>query len=91
MSDLISRSALLKAIEESKPLNWTDSESEVQADFDYKCFADMVRNQPTAYDVETVVEELQKAESVKCYGSRNSGNYMIPLADAIEIVKAGGV
>lgn len=36
---------------------------------------------------EKIRERLKKAESVKCYGSRNSGNYMIPLADAIIIVE----
>lgn len=35
---------------------------------------------------EKIREKLKKAESVKCYGSRNSGNYMIPLADAINII-----
>lgn len=40
--------------------------------------------------MDRIVEQLQQAESVKCYGSRNSGNYMIPLVDAIEIVKGGG-
>lgn len=44
----------------------------------------------TRKPIDRIVEQLQQAESVKCYGSRNSGNYMIPLADAIEIVKAGG-
>lgn len=45
----------------------------------------------TRKPIDRIVEKLQQAESVKCYGSRNSGNYMIPLADAIEVVKAGGV
>jgi len=45
----------------------------------------------TRKPMDRIVEELEQAESVKCYGSRNSGNYMIPLADAIKIVKAGGV
>lgn len=36
---------------------------------------------------EKIKNSLQKAESVKCYGSLNSGNLMIPLADAISIVE----
>ena len=54
-------------------------------------FENMVDEQPTAYDVDKVVEGLEKEESVKLYGSINSGNYMIPLKDAIEIVRKGGV
>ena len=44
----------------------------------------------TAYDVDKVVEQLKTDSSVKLYGSGNSNNYLIPLEDAIEIVKAGG-
>lgn len=52
---------------------------------------EIIAEQPTAYDVEKVVEELDKAESVKTFGSLNSGNRLIPVKDAINIVKAGGV
>ena len=58
------------------------------------CNADLqhlLDNQPTAYDVDKVVEELKTDSSVKLYGSRNSDNYMIPVNRAIEIVKKGGV
>lgn len=46
---------------------------------------------PTAYNVEKVVAELEKAESVKTFGSLNSGNRLIPVKDAIDIVRKGGV
>ena len=46
---------------------------------------------PTAYDVSKVVAELEDAKSVKNFGSRNNGNLLIPLEDAIEIVRNGGV
>ena len=46
---------------------------------------------PTAYDVSKVAAELYNAESVKLFGSLNSGNRLIPVSDAIEIVKRGGV
>lgn len=42
-------------------------------------------------DISNVVEELDNAESVKIFGSLNSGNRLIPVSDAIEIVKRGGV
>lgn len=46
--------------------------------------------QPTAYDVDAVVEQLKTDSSVRLYGSGNSNNYLIPLEKAIKIVKAGG-
>ena len=51
----------------------------------------LVNNQPTAYSVDKVVEELEIDSSVKLYGSGNSDNYLIPVKKAIEIVKQGGV
>lgn len=47
--------------------------------------------QPTAYDVDRVVGELKTDSSVKLYGSNNSGNYLISVDRAVEIVKQGGV
>ena len=52
---------------------------------------EVIKDMPTAYDVDKVVEELKTDSSVKLYGSRNSDNYMIPVNRAIEIVKKGGV
>ena len=54
-------------------------------------FCRIIDEQPTAYDVEKVVAELNTAESVKVFGSLNSGNRLIPVKDAIDIVRAGGV
>ena len=50
-----------------------------------------LKNIPTAYDIDKVVEELEADYSVKLYGSGNSDNYLIPVKRAIEIVKHGGV
>ena len=58
---------------------------------DYSSIRKMIDNQTTAYDVDKVVEGLKTDSSVKLYGSRNSGNYMIPVNRAIEIVKQSGV
>lgn len=55
-----------------------------------KAILDFIDNQPTAYDVNKVVEQLKTDSSVKLYGSGNSNNYLISLEEAIEIVKAGG-
>ena len=51
--------------------------------------AQKVDGQPTAYDVDKVVEQLRNDSSIRLYGSCNSDNYLIPVSRAIEIVKAG--
>ena len=56
-----------------------------------KSILDFIDAQPTAYDVDKVVEQLKTDSSVKLYGSGNSDNYHIPVKRAIEIVKAGGI
>ena len=56
-----------------------------------KVLLDKISNQPTAYDLGNVVEELETDSSVKLYGSGNSDNYLIPIKRAIEIVKQGCV
>ena len=37
-----------------EPLNWTDSEAEIQEQFDYKLFKSIIESQPTADVVEVV-------------------------------------
>ena len=80
MSDLISRSQLLKEIE-----TWGGC---VDALHDY------IQNMPTAYDVDKVVEELEKLadENYKAYciafNSDDRAEYDA-YTNAIEIVKAG--
>lgn len=37
--------------------------------------------------IEKIIEKIKEDSSVKLYGSKNSGNYMIPVNNAIEIVK----
>lgn len=50
-----------------------------------------IDKQPTAYDVDKVVERLETDSSVKLYGSGNSDNYLIPIKRAIDIVKDGRI
>ena len=57
-----------------------------------------VENQPTAYDIDKVVEELNELDvtAIKRYEGGTFGNYKgtdyyIKKSDAIEIVKQGGV
>ena len=57
----------------------------------YDAIINSINRQPTEYDVDNVVRQLKTDSSVKLYGSGNSNNYIIPLENAIEIVKAGGM
>ena len=98
MSDLISRSELLKSInEEAKKIPIDAEKYHIDTNViggmnaTLKAIANIINEQPTAYSVEKVVEELEADSSVKLYGSQNSDNYMIPVNRVIEIVKNGGV
>ena len=103
MSDLISRSIykskLLKALD---VLNKEYREAILNEDNDlilaiqnqksaYMIALRLLDNEPTAYSVGKVVEELKTDSSIKLYGSQHSDNYLIPVNKAIEIVNQGGV
>ena len=93
MSDLISRSEVNDVIDElevytsGRPNTMKVEVSVLQL----QRFINKLKNIPTAYDVNKVVEQLKTDSSVKLYGSGNSDNYLIPVKRAIEIVKAGGI
>lgn len=57
----------------------------------FRSICKIINNQPTAYDLDKVVEQMKKDSAVKLYGSNNSNNYLIPIEKAVEIVKGGGV
>ena len=107
MSDLISRSKLLKAFNNKNVQITFDLpvEEVLEEDVDLDDFAmlvqdaiqaykkmviDTIKNQPTAYDIEKVVDELKKSKAIgaDCIGE---GFECVPLFKAIEIVKQGGV
>ncbi len=83
MNDLISRSALIKHFEAVQ-------QQEHVVGLEFVAAIDEIKGQPTAYDVDKVIEELETnqqnalevEESIKEYNVWN---------DAIEIVKQGGV
>lgn len=77
MSDLISRSELLKEIE-----TWGGG---VEALHEY------IQNMPTAYDIDKVVEELEEAKHEICLSDDDLEHYQDGIDQAIEIVKQGGV
>ena len=105
MSDLISRSELLKAMDtwdkfgydEHNRLIRIDSTNEEYVPYvRYEDMVNCVMNMPTAYDVDKVVEELEKLadENYKAYciafNSDDRAEYDA-YTNAIEIVKGGGV
>ena len=82
MSDLISRKAVLKLIEDIK----------VDKDIpkNYGTLLDImsvIRNMPTAYDVDKVVEQLKECERYVYDAVSDEDNYVIDTEKAIEIVK----
>ena len=96
MSRYIDADDLIEVIKESRPLNWTDSESEIQEDADYNHFIEMINEQPTAYDVEKVVAELEKVGNQRleyAFGGREEWEaiaYRQGTRKAIELVRKGG-
>ena len=89
MSDLISRSELIKHFEAIQ-------QQENAVGLDFVAMIDEIKEQPTAYDVDKVVEELNKLDvkAIKRYkggtfGDYEGTDYYIKKSDAIEIVKAG--
>ena len=94
MSDLISRSELLKEIEKYK---FGAISNDAEREYIKKTILDFIECQPTAYDPDNVVEELQKNASryTKKYTTPYGNNgykdtKAISIYKAIGIVKAGG-
>ena len=102
MSDLISRSELLKEVEKYKfgPIS-----NDTERDYIKKTILDFINFQPTAYSVDKVVEELKElrkkdvcdylycdvcAYTDKCSGVTDQSNNL-KWDKAIKIVKQGGV
>lgn len=50
----------------------------------------LIEAQPTAYDVDVVVEQIEEAKHHICLSDDELGIYRAAIDDAIEIVKAGG-
>ena len=82
MSDLISRSELLKEIEKYK---FGAISNDAEREYIKSTILDFINFQPTSYDVDKVVEELEK--------ELEKGNIAIDFGEfrLFEIVKQGGV
>ena len=94
MNDLISKSALIDALKihfdscfrEDGELFYSDH---ICTSDDVVDLIKLVENQPTAYDIDKVVEELE-LHSFEL-GTDTLPAHYVRLNDAIEIVKQGGV
>ena len=91
-NDLISRKALMQEIEKSMNNNpHTEPKVKVNHEQEHKHFMCLLSKQPTAYDVEKVVAELEKLHNREADYYYANSNDVIDREDAIDIVKRGGV
>ena len=97
MSDLISRSEMIRAIEEHY-INLTNNNVPRSIPDFYSEMQKLVYNQPTAFDTEKVVEQIHDKYCHKCrniLGKQSSEEYCKSVKckiDALcDIVKKGGV
>ncbi|MDF2608969.1 MAG: hypothetical protein K0R92_443 [Lachnospiraceae bacterium] len=89
MSDLISRKALIKAMENKYDIANETGMYPTGLSEAFIITEKIIQEQPTAYDVDEVVEQLENSDSVQCFGSVNSGNLLIPVTEAVKILKGG--
>ena len=88
MSDLISRSKVISVLEQLK-------EHSLSGKMDISNAIYLLENQPTAYDIDKVVQELEKIRAKETCNKEKCDTKEIcricVVDDAIEIVKQGGV
>ena len=94
MSDLISKSALIKVLKDRAT---NEAIMGYMTAYDVtNSIIDEVEEQPTAYDIDNVVEELEERQKeylagFGVYNNDEMHGVACGLGDAIEIVKQGGV
>lgn len=83
-NDLISRQKLVQTIAKEYDVQF--------GGYSLMEMIDNVQKEPTAYDVEKVIEQLQKAKTrMSCYRLNNVADDRISIEEAIEIVRKGGM
>lgn len=93
MSDLISRSELLKRFLVNKDghrIPERDCDN-LEVTVSIKDVKTIIKKQPTACDTDKIVERLKEASYKRFRNTGMGGELVINLDDAIEIVKQGGV
>ena len=88
---LIDADELLQKLESSKIQPTKDTDEFIDGWCEgFNTVVDMIRNQPTAYDVEKVVAELKKQKSDLTDWAEDKA-FEIGIERAIEVVRKGGV
>lgn len=83
----MNESRLINANDLKKSINdWASNNLYVE---DIEYIQNLIDNQPTAYDIDKVVEQLE-AESFKIDSFEYEDEEVVNLDDAIEIVRNGG-
>lgn len=84
---LIDADKLIEVLHES-----LEGDCDLREDYEFMEIDEFIKNQPTAYDVDKVVEQLGKKQNNKGFGGTiQEIFYDLGLEDAIEIVKGGEV
>lgn len=84
---LIDADKLIEVLHES-----LEGDCDLREDYEFMGIDEFIKNQPTAYDVDKVVEQLGKKQNNKGFGGTiQEIFYDSGLKDAIEIVKGGGM
>ena len=92
MSELISRSELLKKLESNKLQPTKDTDGFIDGWCEgFNTVVDMIRNQPTAFDTEKVVEQLENLFPISPYPNDFVNGRDFGIKKAIDIVKKGGL
>ena len=84
MGRLIDADALLKHFEMIQ-------EQENAIGLDFVAITDEIKEQPTAYDPDKIVEQISRSAFERYGNPGMGGEKVVNLDDAIEIVKGGGV
>ena len=82
---LIDADKLIEVLHES-----LEGDCDLREDYEFIGIDEFIKNQPTAYDVDKVVEELEEYSNAD-EAERHGTIPVIELDDAIEIVKRGGI
>ena len=84
---LIDADKLIEVLHES-----LEGDCDLREDYEFMGIDEFIKNQPTAYDVDKVVEQLGKKQNNKGFGGTiQEIFYDSGLEDALEIVKGGGM
>jgi hypothetical protein len=88
-NDLISRSALLKYMEETEISQYIDELNNGNDNYNSTPLYDFVKYMPTAYDVEKVLEELEE-EKNSTYERCVKGMFDAVFKDVVKKISNGG-